>query len=117
VFEDIYQPRQVCEDLTRLAFGPRAGCNDNLFQMLLNMSLSREAGAPIHLTTRDTQGFQERQDIPTLRAALATADEAGDKKEKRATKLTPDNLIATLSQLQLLEKRKNYFNRVDTIRA
>lgn len=87
VFEGSYQPKRVREDLTRLAFGPRAGHNDSLFRRLRNMSLSRDAGAPTEIGQEDLQKFEQRNDVKALRASLETASRAGDDTAKKTIKL------------------------------
>jgi hypothetical protein len=118
VFQGSYQTKRVREDLLQLAFGPTAaGRNDNLFQNLRSMSLSRDAGAPVDPSTEDLQSFEERNDVRSLRAALDLSQQARDTKALRSIKSQIENLIETLSNLKVQERRTEFFNRVDSLRA
>ncbi|KAF1973216.1 hypothetical protein BU23DRAFT_568519 [Bimuria novae-zelandiae CBS 107.79] len=98
------------------AFGPMAGRNDDLFQSLRSMSLSRDAGAPVDVSSEDLGEFEKRRDMQGLRADLEKARQRGSK-EIRPVKAQIENLIETLSHLKLQEKRAAYFEHVDSQRA
>ncbi|KAL5371794.1 hypothetical protein DPSP01_013996, partial [Paraphaeosphaeria sporulosa] len=110
-----YQTKRVREDLMKLAFGPIARRNDNLFQSLHSMSLSRDVGAPVAVGAKDL-GFKKRHDMLGLRVDLEKARQRG-KKEIRLIKAQIKNLIKTLSHLKLQEKMAAYFEHVDSLRA
>jgi hypothetical protein len=117
VFQASYQTHRVREDLLRLAFGPMAGRNDSLFQNLRNISLGRDADAPIDPSKEDLQEFEKRKDVRDLRASIEAAQRCGHKKEVNKIRHKLDNLIETLSCLRVEEKRAAYFNCVDRLRA
>lgn len=117
VFERSYQPKRVREDLASLAFGAKAGRNDELFGALRNMSLTRDAGAPIEVSVEDHQKLEERNDMKRLRAAVDIAYQRGDSEEERQNKKAIESLTTSLSRSQLLEKRTEYFKRVDRLGA
>lgn len=100
----------------KLAFGPMAGRNDDLFQSLRSMSLSRDAGAPVDVSVEDSEEFEKRCDMQGLRADLERARQR-DNKEIRSAKAQIENLIETLLHLKLQEKRAAYFEHVDSLRA
>ncbi|KAF2473897.1 uncharacterized protein BDR25DRAFT_125901 [Lindgomyces ingoldianus] len=82
------------------------------------MSLSRDAGAPTEISQEDFQKFEERNDVKSLRASLEKAHEMGDdKKTKSSIRSRIQYHLGVLSRMQLLENRKNYFDRVDNLRA
>ncbi|KAF2184554.1 hypothetical protein K469DRAFT_578956, partial [Zopfia rhizophila CBS 207.26] len=117
ILSNTTQPKRVREDLMRLAFGPIAGRNDCLFQRLCSMSLSRDTDAPVDPSADDLQEFEMRNNVSDLRASLEVAWHAGNEKKSRSIKLQAENLIATLSSLKVQEKRAEYFDRVDSLRA
>ncbi len=118
VFQGSYRTKRVRDDLLELAFGPEAtGRNDQLFQNLRNMSISRDAGAPIDPGIEDLQSFEERNGVRGLRTDLEATRQANDKKAVRSIKSQLDNLIDTLSDLIVQKKRTEYFDRVDSLRA
>lgn len=100
----------------KLAFGPMARRNDSLFQSLRSMSLRRGVGAPVGPTVEDLQEFERRNGVRGLRTSLETARQAEDK-AFRSIKSQLDNFFETLSHLKMQEKRTEYFNRVDSLRA
>ncbi|KAF1934510.1 hypothetical protein EJ02DRAFT_363549, partial [Clathrospora elynae] len=117
VFQGSYQTKQVCEDLMRLAFGPMAGRNNNLFQSLRSMSLSRDSGAPIAADPKDLEEFEKRRDTFGLCADLEKARQMSNKEATQSIKLQIENLVKTLLDLKLQVKRNEYFKRVDGLRA
>lgn len=117
VFQDRYQTSRLRDDLMKLAFGRMAGDNDDLFQNLRNISLSRDSGAPIYLSKEELQTFEGRSDLTSQRKSLKAAKDARDVDTTKSTQSSIDTLISTLSGLKIQEKRAEYFNRVDNLRA
>ncbi|MCJ1359525.1 MAG: hypothetical protein MMC33_009527 [Icmadophila ericetorum] len=114
VFQGSYQTSRLRDDLTKLAFGENAGCNDDLFQDLSNISLSRDARAPIYPSK---EGFEGRSDVTAHRTSLEAAKKIGDVKALNSTKLSLEALISTLSNLKIQENRTEYFKCADDLRA
>lgn len=117
VFQGSYQTSRLRDNLMKLAFGPMAGRNDNLFQSLRNMSLTRDSGAPIYPSKEDLQGFEGRNDVKGCRAYLEAAKKAGDVQGKNSAQSSLDTLISKLCDLKIQKKRTEYFNCVDNLRA
>jgi hypothetical protein len=105
------------EDLAVLTFGSRAGRNDELFARLRNMSLSKDADAPVHLSGQELQQFETRKDLRGLRSAMDAARRAGESKTARTLGDRICYLVEALSSLKLKEKRGEYFKHVETLRA
>jgi hypothetical protein len=101
----------------KLAFRPMAGRNDSLFQSLRSMSLRRDVGAPVDPIVEDLQEFEGRNGVRGLRTSLETARQAEYKKAFRSVKSQLDNFFETLLHLKVQEKRTEYFNRADSLRA
>ena len=101
----------------KLAFGPMAGRNHDLFQNLRNMSLGRDISAPVYLSEEDLQGFEQYRNLSGYRASLEVAKKAGNVKAMKLIKSSLEGLIHTLSEWNILEKRNEYFNRVDDLQA
>ncbi|RYO80969.1 hypothetical protein DL762_007375 [Monosporascus cannonballus] len=114
VFESSYQSHRVRANLMSLAFGKDAGRDDKLFAMLRDMSVSRDANAPVDITMDEHREFEKRNDVGGLRYEIATAKNGNERTKLRA-KL--HNLLKTLRKLKLDEKRDEYFRRVDYLRA
>lgn len=117
VFQGSYQTKRVREDLMGLAFGSMAGRNNALFQRLRNMSLQRDANAPIGPSEEDLREFEQRKDVCDLRGSLEAAKRAGDRKAATALDGQLRYIIKILSSLKVQEKRAEYFSRVDGLRA
>lgn len=98
----------------KLAFGSMTGQNDSLFQNLRNMSLSRDAGAPVGISVEERKAFENRRDVCDLRAK---AEQARGTKAFRSLKSQINTLLQALSELRLEELRAEYFSRVDCLRA
>ncbi|KAI1085901.1 hypothetical protein F5B19DRAFT_264814 [Rostrohypoxylon terebratum] len=114
VFESSYQSHRVRADLMSLAFGNEAGRDEQLFAMLRDMSMSRDANAPVDITAKEYRAFEQRSDVVMLRRSM---DNATDSKERTRFRSKVNNLLRTLSQLQLEKNRAEYFKRVDYLRA
>ncbi|RYP01717.1 hypothetical protein DL764_006110 [Monosporascus ibericus] len=114
VFESSYQSHRVRANLMSLAFGKDAGRDDKLFAMLRDMSVSRDANAPVDITMDEHREFEQRKDVSGLRHEIATVANGNERTKLRA-KL--HNLLKTLRKLKLDEKRDEYFHRVDYLRA
>lgn len=117
VFEGSYQPKVFPHELMHLAFKKQVGPNPNLFQTLRNISLSRDLGAPIYPSKEDLQGFERRNDVTECRACLEAAKNARIVQDINSAKSSLETLISTLSDLKVQEKRTEYFDNVDGLRA
>ncbi|MCJ1426159.1 hypothetical protein MMC29_004061 [Sticta canariensis] len=95
----------------------KVGPNPNLFQTLRNISLSRDLGAPIFPSKEDLQSFERRNDVTKCRASLEVEKKTGTVQDINSTKSSIETLISTLSNLKIQEKRTEYFNCVDDLRA
>ncbi|EHA56174.1 hypothetical protein MGG_02036 [Pyricularia oryzae 70-15] len=120
VYETSYQPRNVGHDLTEIAFGDRAGSNKELFDLMRDSSLGRDADAPIYITKAELESFEKRSDMRALRAQYAKLkkDESLEaKKEANRIQSRLGKLVNELTALTLSVKRRDYFRFVDTRRA
>ena len=117
VFQRNYQPKRVRDDLMKLAFGSMTGQNDYLFQSLRNMSLRRDANAPIDPTPDDLREFEQRKDVSDFRARIEAAKLAGDSSTAKRLKSHLSSLTILLSSLKVQVRRKEYFDNVDRSRA
>ncbi|KAI6544139.1 hypothetical protein MCOR05_002642 [Pyricularia oryzae] len=118
--KDNYQPRNVGHDLTEIAFGDRAGGNKELFDLMRDSSLGRDADAPIYITKAELESFEKRSDMRALRAQYAKLkkDESLEaKKEANRIQSRLGKLVNELTALTLSVKRRDYFRFVDTRRA
>ncbi|KAI6082452.1 hypothetical protein F4821DRAFT_247161 [Hypoxylon rubiginosum] len=114
VFESNYQTHRTRADLMSLAFGNGTGRDEQLFAMLRDMSMSRDANAPVDITAEEYRRFEQRNDLTTLRYQI---DNASDSKERSQFRSKVNYLLKILSQLQLDKNRAEYFERVDCLRA
>ena len=95
VFQRNYQPKRVRDDLMKLAFGSMTGQNDYLFQSLRNMSLRRDANAPIDPTPDDLREFEQRKDVSDFRAPIEAAKL---KAQLRSLTMSHDLLLPSLKR-------------------
>jgi hypothetical protein len=119
VFESSYQTRNIRADLMSIAFDGMTRKNDPIFAMLSNTTLGRDAGAPIDVSDKDLLEFEQRKDVSDIRASIEAAKLAGkrDRKSLNPLMMKVRNLIQTLSSLKVQEKREQYFERVNRLRA
>ncbi|RYP64095.1 hypothetical protein DL771_008954 [Monosporascus sp. 5C6A] len=114
VFESNYQSHRIRANLMFLAFGNDAGRDEQLFAMLRDMSMSRDTNAPVDIDPGENRELEWRQDVINLRHDI---DIAKDSKERTRLRAKLNNLLKTLWQLKLEDKRARYFERVDYLRA
>jgi hypothetical protein len=100
-----------------LAFGSMAGRNDALFQSLRNTSLQRDINAPIDPSAEELRTFHQRRDVTRLGRLARAARLVGDIKTANKFKARAYATIKRLSIMQVRENRKQYFDRVDRLRA
>ncbi|KAL8410445.1 hypothetical protein RB596_000215 [Gaeumannomyces avenae] len=121
VYERSYQPRHVAADLTRIAFGERAGNNEELFKLMRDSSLRRDTNAPIYPTKAELESLEERRDMRDLRATynMLKKDTSSPEAKKEANRVQAriGKLIKELSALIVQKKRREYFQEVDRRRA
>ncbi|KAI0402513.1 hypothetical protein F4802DRAFT_599947 [Xylaria palmicola] len=96
VYENNYTTRRFRQDLAKLRFGVSAGLNELPFDMLRDLTIYTDSGAPIDLTKDQLQYIESRQDIKKLTAALDAAK---------------------LHELLLIDSRTKYFAEANELRA
>ncbi|KAK5633492.1 hypothetical protein RRF57_009206 [Xylaria bambusicola] len=87
---------RVRADLTQLAFKANAGDHSQLFTRLCDVSLSRDANAPVNISPEEELQFENRKDIIELRNAIKKTI---DSKERAGLRTKPRGLLKTLGQL------------------
>jgi hypothetical protein len=119
VFESSYQTRNIRSDLISIAFDGMTRKNDPIFTALSNSTLGRDSSAPVDITKEDLAEFEKRRVMSSIRKSIKVANSRGirDSKSLRPLNMKVRNLISTISSLKLQEKRKEYFKRVDKLRA
>lgn len=76
--------------------------------------MSRDANAPIDITAKEYRAFEQRSDVVMFCRSM---DNATDSKERTRFRSRVNNLLRTLSQLQLEKNKAEYFKRVDYLRV
>ncbi|KAI0804888.1 hypothetical protein GGR55DRAFT_304735 [Xylaria sp. FL0064] len=114
VFESSYQSFRVRADLMQLAFKADAGDHSQLFARLCDVSLGRDANAPVNISPEEELEFEERKDVIGLRNTIRTTT---DSKERTRLRTNLKNLLKTLCQLKLQDNWIQYFKQVDHLRA
>lgn len=101
----------------KIAFGTRAGNHEDQNSRISSVFSRRDQCAPLYLTAPELAEFEKRQDISSLRLACKDEKDVGNK--KNATKLESkiNYIINYLERLKLEEKRNEYFEAVDDLRA
>ncbi|KAB5513527.1 hypothetical protein GE09DRAFT_1013927 [Coniochaeta sp. 2T2.1] len=118
VFQKSYQPRLVRDDLVTVAFGLPGHQNADLFAMLGRSTLQRDERAPLYPTLDDIRSFEARQDVQSLRQALATERKKVERDTKQINRLNAQLqiLIRQLSKLMVQQRRAEYFDAVNNRR-
>lgn len=114
VYQENYQTRNVRENLIGIAFGPEnVDGDEQLFQCLRQMGLSRDEGAPRAVPKEQMGEFETRKDITTLRAELR-----GLCSPERRSELVRQiaSTKATWIRLRLEANRQLYFKQADQLR-
>lgn len=117
VHEKSYNPVQVRENLSRIAFGDLAGDNNDLIERYRQASFTQDPHAPLYLTIEEHASMESRKDLTLLRAAHRKARDARDKKRANQISARMLHIRNTVEALILEEKRTQYFTEVDHLRS
>jgi hypothetical protein len=118
MFKSQYQTSRIREDLQRAAFGPKAaGDNARFFTELRNISLTKDSNAPINVADHEWLEFEARGDTTQLRTAMAAARRNSDLQLLGRLTSRLKYRRRSWSKLKLAEKRRNYFELADRLRA
>jgi len=121
VFQKSYQAEHIRVNLLRLKFErlyPDEAWDDGLEQAMRTMSLKRDPDAPVLPSEEDSQSFELRKDIFTLRDQLAKGQAACLPRQTwNSVYMRLRNLLRNLSDQVVKLRREEYFERVDRSRA
>ena len=119
VYERSYQPRHVRENLANVAFRKLVKKDEELFGVLQDASLSRDANAPLCVSQKDLDNFNNRRDIRNLRAQYANMVAAASSNAPEAKRIAARIkwVLDWLCDLRVAELRKAYFEDVDKLRS
>lgn len=81
------------------------------------MSLSRYPGAPVKIGDSNMQDFETCNDVSNLQIQLGLAKRNRDTTLIQSTKSKIGNVLRNLGELKLQERRAEYFQRVNGLRA
>lgn len=112
VFQTSYQTHLVRENLAEKAFNEKAGSDGGLVSAMRNMTLNKDANAPIDPTVDNLAAFEKRKDMTEFRAEVKAAQQVNDTKKARSVNAKADHRIDTLSKLQVKESREKLLNGV-----
>ncbi|PKK52457.1 hypothetical protein CI102_4191 [Trichoderma harzianum] len=119
VFERSYQPVLIRQRLSEIAFGELGKQDDGLWSVISNAFLRRDPYAPLYLTQEESDKFEERNDIRTLRQGLIGIRNKHGLNSKEEGKVWGriQQIYDSLEKLVLHDKRRDYFAEVDRLRA
>ncbi|KAM9873428.1 hypothetical protein VDGL01_12488 [Verticillium dahliae] len=119
VFRKSYQPVHTKENLAAIAFSTVAGDNEFLFEFLRQSLLTRDDNAPIDPHPEDYAKWNQRRDIQELDKQLAEIPRttAADKENAQRIASRRGHIVATLSKLQVMQRREEYFLEADKLRG
>lgn len=119
VFERSYQPVQIRNKLSQIAFGEHGKQDDALWSAISNAFLRRDPYAPLYITQKNMDEIELRNDITGFRQKLVVIREKHGLKSKDEGKIWGRiKWIYDCLEVQLLKRdRKNYFAEVDRLRA
>jgi hypothetical protein len=109
----------VRENLANVAFRKLVRKDEELFGVLQDASLSRDANAPLHVSQKDLDGFNNRRDIRNLRVQYANMVAATSSNAPEAKRIAAriKRVLDWLCRLRVAELRKAYFEDVDKLRS
>ncbi|KAH6699524.1 hypothetical protein EV126DRAFT_386740 [Verticillium dahliae] len=119
VFRKSYQPVHTKENLAAIAFSTVAGDDEPLFEFLRQSLLTRDDNAPIDPHPEDYAKWNQRSDIQELDKQLAEVPRttAADKENAQRIASRRGHIVATLSKLQVMQRREEYFLEADRLRG
>lgn len=107
------------ENLAKLAFGDLVDGDHDLYKALQAASLSRDEGAPLYVSQKDMDTFNNRRDIRDLRVqytdAVAVSSSSGAEPKRICSRISW--ILDCLCDLKVAELRKAYFKDVDKLRS
>ena len=112
-----YQTQEVRANLAEVAFGSLAGQNNGLLISIRSLSIQSDPGAPIEPSQDDLSSFERRSDVKDARRRLKRARRARDRKRINKYDNKLRHLNRKLRKLAVLERREEYFKRVDDLRS
>lgn len=113
VNESNYQSHRVEKDLSGLAFG-NVKRKLELFKELGNMSLKRDRGAPLYVSSQGHAQLDRRRDITLLRRLIETSTK--EPEHRQTLHLRANELMQQLHRLWLAQARKEYFAEAAALR-
>ncbi|KAF0330480.1 hypothetical protein GQ607_002359 [Colletotrichum asianum] len=121
VFRSSYQPVNINKDLPRIAFDGESHFEnlDRLYSLIANSSLRRDENAPIYVSRTEMRQWESRKDIRDLRAEYKKLRETVNADDPRAKRIVGriQGVQRSLKLLTIEEKRQEYFEKVDSLRA
>lgn len=119
VFQNNYQSERVRVDLARTRFGACAGGEDNepLFEVMRDLSMQNDSGAPLEATAEQKQSIESRRDVTARRTAFEEAKRHGDKEAIKKAKAALEQRRRTLYELLVMDAREKYFKEASRLRA
>lgn len=122
VFAESYQAIEIRTNLLKTRFehlypGEGVWGDDSLDQLMRSMSLQRDANAPIGPTQGDLENFELRHDVSKLRESVRETQTKGTRREQARARSQLKALLSNLARLALNQNRREYFRRVDHLRA
>lgn len=119
VFKRSYQPVQIRNKLSQIAFGELGKQDDALWSIISNAFLRRDPYAPLYITQKHMDEIELRNDITILRQELGAIRKKHGLKSKEEGKIWGRIkwIYDCLEELLLKKERKVYFAEVDRLRA
>lgn len=108
VYESNYQSHRVEKDLSGLAFG-NVNRKLELFKELGNMSLKRDRGAPLYVSSQGQAQLDRRRDVTLLRRLIETS--TTEPEHRQTLQLRANELMQQLHRLWLVQARKEFLPR------
>jgi hypothetical protein len=123
VFERSYQTGQVRENLHRKRFEglfPNPDIWDRSIELVLqDMTLKRDQDAPAEVSSKDLATIEDRKDVCHLREAFETKKKIDPRRDGvwRPLYMKYRAFVRRLSELAVVARRREYFEKVDRQRA
>ena len=117
VCENNYMSEHVREDLIKCRFGAFAGTNDPLFDLLWDISMQNDPGAPIDPTPQQKLDLESRRDVTELKGRLEALQKSGPKTDISRVKALLENLRQRLYTLVVADSRERYFTEAAKLRS
>ncbi|KAG9023096.1 hypothetical protein FRB95_013563, partial [Tulasnella sp. JGI-2019a] len=117
VYENNYMSKRIREDLIKCCFGAFGGTNDPFFDVLRDLTMQNDPGAPINPTTEQKLSLESQRDVTEQREKFEALQKSGSKADISRARVLLESLRQRLYVLMVADSRERYFIEAAKLRS